>query len=464
VTSYDRVPYTSLPYLEAHPDRLAVVARLLGLSPAPVERARVLELGCGAGGNLLPMADALPGARFVGVDDARTQIDEAAATARALGLANVELVAGDLAAAPAGAFDYVIAHGVYSWVAPAVQERLLDTVAARLAPGGVAFLSHNVKPGAAHRGLVRDMARWHARGVADEGERLARGRSLVAFLAGAARDARWRAALDDQRDAMTRVPDGLAFHEYLGDEGGACWLHELAARLAARDLAFLADADLTTWSRVDLGAAALAAIDRLAGDAIEREQYLDFLTNRGFRMSVLVRAGAPVDRAVGGERLRGLRLASPATRGDGPGIFHTPAGLEVHLDDLATVAALEAVIAAWPASIPFDEVPRAGEIAGELLQLVLGGVLELAPRAAAFTTSPAERPAAPPHARLQAARGDLVTSRRHELLRLDEPHLALLALCDGTRDRPALAAALDLSRDELDDRLARLAHGALLVA
>lgn len=50
LSSYDEVPYESHPYPQAHPSRLAAVAALFGLAPPPVETARVLELGCAAGG------------------------------------------------------------------------------------------------------------------------------------------------------------------------------------------------------------------------------------------------------------------------------------------------------------------------------------------------------------------------------------------------------------------------------
>lgn len=449
MTPYDRVVYESLPYLEAHPDRMRLCGLLLGLAPTPVERARVLELGCGAGGNLLPMAEMFPGARFVGVDTARTQIDEGAALARELGLANIELQAGDLAAA-SGEFDYVIAHGVYSWVAPAVRERLLDTIAARLAPRGIAYLDHNVRPGWNLFGLARDMMLHHVRDLAADADRLAGGRALLGFLADGARDPRWRSILEEQNETLARLPDGLAFHDYLGDETGACWFHELAANLAPRGLAWLCDADCATWQPVGFATGALAALDRISRDAVDREQYLDFLTMRGFRMSLLCRAGEAPDRALGPERLRALHVGCGATRGDQPGSFHTPRGLEVHLDDPATLAALDALVEAWPASRP---VASLGAVEAELLQLFLGGVVELSPRAPAFTGTAGERPLASPLARSQAARGQLVTNRRHESVKLDEPHARLLALCDGTR---VLAA------DE-HELLERLTYGALLI-
>jgi tRNA G46 methylase TrmB len=68
LTAYDEVLYPSYTHNQTHPDRLATIATLFGLTPAPVERCRVLELGCGNGSNLVPMAYGLPGSEFVGID------------------------------------------------------------------------------------------------------------------------------------------------------------------------------------------------------------------------------------------------------------------------------------------------------------------------------------------------------------------------------------------------------------
>src|SRR5262249_50612084 len=90
-TSYDEVPYESLPFAQTHPDRLATVATLFGMRPAPADRSRVLELGCAAGGNLIPMALALPQSRFLGTDLSGRQIADGQKVVGALGLTNIEL-------------------------------------------------------------------------------------------------------------------------------------------------------------------------------------------------------------------------------------------------------------------------------------------------------------------------------------------------------------------------------------
>src|SRR5262245_37296155 len=116
-TAYDEVPYLSKPIDATHPDRLASVAALFGMSPAPVDACRVLEIGCGSGGNLIPMAYRLPGSRFTGIDLAERAVQEGRRVATDLGITNLELIAMDLrdVTAELGEFDYIVAHGFYSW-------------------------------------------------------------------------------------------------------------------------------------------------------------------------------------------------------------------------------------------------------------------------------------------------------------------------------------------------------------
>src|SRR5271154_3061941 len=94
--AYDVVAYPSFPYPDTHPDHLAAMAILHGLSPAPVERCRVLEIACNEGANLIPMAHAIPGSEFVGFDLARLPIERGQARIRELALTNVRLFESNL--------------------------------------------------------------------------------------------------------------------------------------------------------------------------------------------------------------------------------------------------------------------------------------------------------------------------------------------------------------------------------
>src|SRR5260370_36089437 len=164
-TSYDELPYDDKPIRATHPDNLAAIATLYGMTPPPLDRCRVLELGCAAGHNLIAMAISLPEARFTGIDLSPRQIADGQATVAALGLPNVKLQALSVLDMDDafGQFDYIIAHGIYSWVPAAVQDKVLSVCARNLATDGVAYGSYNTYPGWHQRGMVREMMNYHVR-------------------------------------------------------------------------------------------------------------------------------------------------------------------------------------------------------------------------------------------------------------------------------------------------------------
>src|SRR6266404_2700024 len=110
--AYDEIAYPTRAYEQTHPDRLATLATLFGMQPRDVERCRVLELGCGEGGNLFPLAFEFPDSKFVGVDRAQLPIAKAQQTIIDLGLENIEMRRADLmdVSSDLGQFDYIISH------------------------------------------------------------------------------------------------------------------------------------------------------------------------------------------------------------------------------------------------------------------------------------------------------------------------------------------------------------------
>ena len=158
-SSYDEVPYPSTSHVFTHPDNLATVATLLGLSPTPIIHCRVLELGCAGGGNLIPMALNLPDSSFVGIDASAVQIAEGQQAIAALGLANITLHHLDIldVTAELGQFDYIIVHGIFSWVPTAVRDKILEICQQNLTSNGVAYVSYNTYPGWHMMGSIREM-------------------------------------------------------------------------------------------------------------------------------------------------------------------------------------------------------------------------------------------------------------------------------------------------------------------
>ena len=170
---------------QTHPDRLATVATLFGMRPAPAERSQVLELGCAGAGNLIPMGAGIAPRRFLGIDLSGRQVADGQKVVGTLGLTNVELKQRSITDVDPswGHFDYIVCHGVYSWVPPAVQDKILEICATNLAPQGVAYVSYNTYPGWHMRGMLRDIMCYHARRFDDPQARVGQARALLDFLA-----------------------------------------------------------------------------------------------------------------------------------------------------------------------------------------------------------------------------------------------------------------------------------------
>ena len=127
----------------------------------------------------------MPNARFVGIDLSARQIGEGQSQVRALGLTNIELRQFNIADVDAswGMFDFIISHGIYSWVPAPVRERLLAICRDNLARNGVAYVSYNTLPGWHMRGMVRDMMIYHAMAFPGAAAKVRQARGLIDFLA-----------------------------------------------------------------------------------------------------------------------------------------------------------------------------------------------------------------------------------------------------------------------------------------
>jgi SAM-dependent methyltransferase len=421
-TLYDRVPYRTFPRRQLHPDRLAAVAALFGMNPAPVTRCRVLEIGCGNGGNLLPLAYHLPGSRFVGIDLARIAIRAARVAARDLALNNVELRAADLRmlGRADGRFDYILAHGLYSWIPPEVRDCLLAVCRACLAPQGVALVSYNTFPGRYPRHARRGMMLYATRAIADPKRRLRAARRF----------------LKEQGAPEADLPDDVLFHDDLAPINDPVWFHEFAAHAARHRLQYLGDADLHEM---------FDAKGRL--QTLEGEQLLDFRKNRAFRQTLLCREEVPLRRKIGAASMDRFLFSE------------NPHGQ--HLRGAESVA--QALHDAAPLPVAFEELlPYTGGKAAlrEILWVFLrAGCVDLHVHDFPCQETVTSRPRASRLARYQAARGNLAINACHIPVSLDQATRRLLALLDGTRTRDELARA---TRSEPDGRLAWMAQMGLL--
>jgi SAM-dependent methyltransferase len=470
-TPYDEMAYPCLVHPQSHPDRMAVAGRLLGIPAAPPERCRVLELGCGDGTNTLAMALAAPGSEFVGVDLAASSITSAVAAARDAGAPNAAFIAADIARLPdLGGFDYIVAHGVYSWVPGPVRDALLASCRTCLTEHGVAYVSYAVYPGAHVRRMLREMMLFHVRGMAGNQARTEGAYDFLRFLAaGSAGPDTWNQLVREHVAETLADDPAQVRHDDLAEVNEPVWWHEFAAHAGRHRLQYLAEADWREGSEAGLPPPVAALITSLGDDRVVREQYLDFLKGRRFRQTLLVRDEEAVAPHADASAVAGFHVASPATSiacetpaGEAEiETFQGPRGGRAATDSRLVRAALHELREIWPRRMPFAELYdqaatrarrdggaiSAGEdrdfLARFLLPFHAAGVVRFHTTSPAVAALPGERPRAHPIVRLQAARGPVITTPLGNSLRLDDPLVRhLVTLLDGTRDRPALRGAL----------------------
>ncbi|MBV1858107.1 MAG: class I SAM-dependent methyltransferase [Nannocystaceae bacterium] len=485
MTSYDEVPYTSYSYPQAHADRLHVVASLFGACPAPVDGARVLELGCASGGNLLSAAELLPGSEFIGLDSSLGQLEVGRELAAEIELPNLELRHADIMDVDEtwGMFDFIICHGVYSWVPPPVQDKILSIFRDRLRPQGVGYISYNVYPGWHLREMVRRMMRYHVREVEDPGTRVVQASALIDFLSQnvSDTDGAYGVALRKELALLQTLPSDYLYHEHLEEQNQPIYFHEFADRLDARGLQYVGETDLRTMIVADLASEAAQTLQRIAPDLYAMEQYTDFLHNRQFRASVICHRDITLKRELRPPAADGLCFEFPGSLGEGPidlapEVNHTfigPGEVRMNTASPITKAALVHLRQAWPLALGVDELfGRASSLLAEagievrpsdrdglatdLLGCCFGGGLGVRSWVPPLATTVHERPRVTRTARAQAKRADFVAGLHHQVVRLDRAQRHVVQRLDGERDRQQLGdeltqlvldGELDLTRD-----------------
>ncbi|MCU0788949.1 MAG: class I SAM-dependent methyltransferase, partial [Verrucomicrobia bacterium] len=477
-TAYDEVLYPDSVFSQTHPGRMGATARILGLNAAPVERCRVLELGCGGGNNLIALAHAFPGSRFFGVDLASRPLAQGRMLIDELGLENIRLEHLDVCAFPedAGRFDYIIAHGLYSWVPDAVKERILSLCRAHLEPEGIAFISYNAYPGCHLRDIARGIMHYHVRRLPDPREKIKQGRALIKFLGESIpQNNLWQGILQDQSKRISRYSDNGLFHDDLSP-CQASYFYEFAEAaerqglqfLAEAELQFLAEAEFHTMKPLGFADPVMDLLARLEqSNILQKEQYLDFLHGRGFRQTLLCHQSASLSREIDPKRAFDLHIAADTTRtgsDNTTGDFESTWGTVIGTSHPVAKAALTHLGGIWPRSIHFSELleqaleAAKGSSPGDTGSLEenqrdLGefvircyelGFVELHLHPCPFVIEVSPRPTASPLARVQLRHGDTVSNLRHRPIRLlDHIGQHLVQLLDGTRDRESLRAELE---------------------
>ena len=460
---YDAVPYPSLAFPHTHPDRLAAMATLHGLSPAPVDNCRVLEIGCSDGGNLIPMAYAIPAAEFVGFDLAHAPIERGQARIRELGLKNARMFQADLldVGAELGQFDYMVAHGLYAWVPEPVSDRLLKLCGELLAPDGVAFISYNALPGGYVRNMVREMMLDRMEGDGDVGQQVKGAAEFVRFLLATRPEGdAYRTLIEEHLQKMEeRAPEAI-YHDELSAGYRPVHFIDFARHAGKHGLQFLSEAALPPPPDPCYRYDVRSELEKLApGDLLKQEQMLDFARARKYRETLLCRADRTVHRDFGVGRFPRLLLSSPAISArsleSGAMVYELPNGIKMESNHPGVTALLGELENAWPRALSFEALQKLieaetgyrfdSEEATMLMRLAVSKLIDLHRWNAPLAEEISMRPRASACSRQEILMRTQATTLLHSTVKLDDPIARrFLTLLDGTLDRNELAAALHL--------------------
>jgi SAM-dependent methyltransferase len=381
---YDELPYRSRPIEWTAPERLALCSLLHGGPRPALDGYSVLELGCGDGANLLSLAAYRPQARFLGADGSRCAVELAESRRRELALDNLRFVHAtfeELRQQLSGPFDFVLVHGVFSWVPPAVRDQLISLCGAELAPEGLLYLNYNTRPGWNIRGMVRDFLLAQTAHVADLAARTQLAQQVAATAAAALASVEhpYAQLMKREYDFVCEGHPSYIAHEFLAPHNHAYWRSEVRAMLGAEGLHYVADADFNyECGRVpqELG----QRIEACGFTGMPADDAADLFSYRQLHSAIFARRAPAGEAAV--EELAELSIASSLAPVDavepGESRFRHPSGFEVTVTAEAMRQLLGALLPRWPRGARLGELlPGVAEHAEDLRLLHRHGLIDL---------------------------------------------------------------------------------------
>jgi methyltransferase-like protein/ubiquinone/menaquinone biosynthesis C-methylase UbiE len=461
--------YDSFPYPYTHPISMAALGTVMGLKPAGIEKARILEIGCASGSNIIPIAFDHPHAKVVGVDISKQDIELGQKHIKELGLKNISLLdcsVEDFAKSNKQTFDYVICHGVFSWVAPKTQKAILQLMHDSLDKNGMAYVSYNTYPGWHGLDAFKHMAQYHSKRFDGVEEKITQSYALFDFLLKGIsnKDHPYPKLLKQEIEFIESHPPSYVEQELLGEHHQPLYFHEFIDKIHDYELTYVGDVSLHFMYLENFPEEVRPALKELSNDIIRFEQYADFIANRRFRNSILCKHSEKLtlNRNVSPHVIEPLHVFSrlnPSQEADGKTSYKNTEGkVAFTTDNPVVVAMLQILHEAKGKTIPVKKLVEKTNfflntkkdkmieetVLGSLLQLYIGELISLYSASEKHITKHTDKPNLYPFARHQLTFQDWVTNCRHEKVAIGEFERKILPLCDGTRtERQVVDAFID---------------------
>jgi len=457
---YDAVPYISYPYFNTHPEHLYTIGNLFGMEAASPSSARVLELGCASGGNIIPMAIKFPEADFVGVDYSTVQIDEANKHKEKLGLKNVEFKGVSISDIDEsfGKFDYIAVHGILSWVPKDIQDKIFEVCDKNLSDNGIAYISYNTLPGWGIVRSIREMMLYHTDKFTNPADKIREARMLLNFIKhgnGLNSETAYTKFIQSEIDTLSTCSDSYLIHDHLEENNEPFYFHEFMSNAHKNNLQYLGDAAVATMFIGNFPKETAEVLKKVGNDIVKAEQYMDFIRNRRFRSTLLCKKDIKINRTIKGEKLKDFYLSTGVKpvqdvskldfTADQTIDFRGSKGNEFKVRDKYLLAALlclcEKSCAVNANDLLQDVAIRLGSLVldnqyeekllNSMLVLVFSGNIDLSSAKPSYVDKISEKPEVSELARYQATYTDWVTNEVANKVTVDLFGRALLQHLNG---------------------------------
>ncbi len=474
--AYDEVPYTSHAFPQTNPLLLQGVAALFGLIAPDPQTARVLEIGCASGGNIMAFAACNPKSQCVGIDYSQKQIDLGRKDVNALGLHNLKLKHMSVMdiTKEFGEFDYIICHGVLSWVSPEVQNKIMEVCKTNLSQDGIAYVSYNTLPGWNSVRSLRDIMLYHTAQYADPMVKVQQARWLLQFLSESNKNNKSALANTIEREIglLANQPDYYLLHDHLEENNYGFYFHEFMSKAQAQGLQYLADTSIESMFSGNLPEET-AKVLATSNDIVRTEQYMDYICDRRFRQTMLCHSDRILTRNVSSQVLINGVVVSKFNYPEGFAeydlsnaqsfAFASMAALTLTTDDPVLLAALKVLseIKKQPIRVA-DLIKRAkakidassrkfsaeemktldGRIEYALMRFIFVGGIQFYLGEPFYAAKVSLKPETSALTRYQAEHYNWVSSQKQETVWMDAFGKLLLKELDGTHGIEALVDTL----------------------
>jgi methyltransferase-like protein/cyclopropane fatty-acyl-phospholipid synthase-like methyltransferase len=457
---YDIVEYDSHPYCQTYPENLYTIARLFNLNPTNFEEARVLELGCGGGWNIIPMAYSLPETEFTGIDLSKNQIEKAQKYVNDIGLENISFEHKSILDIDntIGHFDYIICHGVYSWVPKNVQEKIFAILRDNLTDNGIGHISYNTLPGWNIVKSFRDMMLYHIALFDSHEEKAEQARSLLNFVTETLKEdtSSYSELLRNEVEMLSSRSDSYLIHDHLGEVNDPVYFYQFIETAHKFDLCYLADIPVSSMFIENLPESVSPVLSQI-DDIVRANQYMDFIRNQRFRNTLLcLDKNSPINRNIKKNDIKKFHLTFSSDY-DSPIPEHVLKNdvnitfkndmLSYTPEDNISKIALITLIRQNGKPVSFDNlcelVMEQTEIRDKnkisvhiventnLMRLMFGGLVTIYSSGGNYTSNIKEKPIVSFIARYQAENQIYVTNLRHEIVTLNLFERIIIQYLDG---------------------------------